>query len=127
MKCNRLSINYSKTTFFIACLKRERTHLKTFSLKTGKRDLLQKVNGKYLGVIIDKDLKWNIHKLLSRPMPQKNLQMQQGFCVKLYIMSVERRYLFSRTEFKGGTCLAHILKWVDIVSFVPPTFCCQTT
>ena len=92
MKCNRLSINYSKTTgaFFIACPKRERKYLKTFSLKIGKYDLLQKDNGKYLGAITDKDLKWNIRIEYAT---KKLANAARILCKIRHKMSAERRYL----------------------------------
>ena len=61
MKYNRLSVNYSKATYFVAHPKRKISPLAQFELKIREHALLKKNNTKYLGVIIDQDLKWHVH------------------------------------------------------------------
>ena len=61
MKYNRLSVNYSKTTYFVSHPKRKMSPLAQFELKIGEHALLEKNDTKYLGVIIDQDLKWQVH------------------------------------------------------------------
>ena len=61
MKYNGLSVNYSKTTYFVSHPKRKMSPLAQFELKIGEHALLKKNNTKYLGVIIDQDLKWQVH------------------------------------------------------------------
>ena len=63
MKLNRLSLNYSKSTYFIIkpAHNSKNTTLNNFNVSIG----LHKINStnytKYLGILIDQNLKWNNH------------------------------------------------------------------
>ena len=61
MKYIRLSVNYTKTTYFVSHPKRKMSPLAQFELKIGEHALLNKNNTTYLGVITDQDLKWHVH------------------------------------------------------------------
>ena len=61
MKNNRLSVNYSKTTYFVAHPKRKMPPLAQFELNLEEYALLENNNTKYLGVIFDQGLKWHVH------------------------------------------------------------------
>ena len=61
MVYNRLSINYSKTTYFISQPRSKRKLLNQIKLKMGELTIQEQNNAKYLGVHIDRALKWNLH------------------------------------------------------------------
>ena len=61
MKYIRLSVNYSKTTYFVSHPKHKMSPLAQYELTIGEHALLKKNNTKYLGVIIDQELKWHVH------------------------------------------------------------------
>ena len=60
MVYNRLSINYSKTTYFITQPRSKRKLLNQINLKMGELTIQEQNNAKYLGVHIDRALKWNL-------------------------------------------------------------------
>ena len=57
---NRLSINYSKTTYFITQPRSKRKLLNEINIKMGKLTIQEQNNAKYLGIHIDRALKWNL-------------------------------------------------------------------
>ena len=61
MKYNRLSLNYTKTTYFVCAPKCHSSFLKNFTIKIGKQTILSVESIKYLNVVIDKHLNWNAH------------------------------------------------------------------
>ena len=56
MKYNRLSLNYTKTTYFVCAPKCHSSSWKNFTIKIGKHIIPSVESIKYLGVIIDKHL-----------------------------------------------------------------------
>ena len=60
MICNRLSINYSKTTYFITQPRSKRKLLNEINIKMGELTIQEQNNAKYLGIHIDRALKWNL-------------------------------------------------------------------
>ena len=54
MKYNRLSLNYTKTTYFVCAPKCLSSSLKNFTMKIGKHTIPSVESIKYLGVMIDK-------------------------------------------------------------------------
>ena len=58
---NKLKINYSKTVGMLIATKNLLKKQDKLVLKVRGRDIIQMHNTKYLGVIIDSELKWNIH------------------------------------------------------------------
>ena len=59
MKYNRLSLNYTKTTYFVCALKCHSSSIKNFTIKVGKNTIPSVESIKYLGVMLDKHLNWN--------------------------------------------------------------------
>ena len=57
---NRLSINYSKTTYFITQPRNKRKLLNEINLKMGEQTIQKQNNAKYLEIHIDRALKWNL-------------------------------------------------------------------
>ena len=57
---NRLSINYSKTTYFITQPRNKRKLLNEINIKMGELTIQEQNNAKYLGIHIDRALKWNL-------------------------------------------------------------------
>ena len=57
---NRLSINYSKTTYFITQPRSKRKLLNEINIKMGELTIQEQNNAKYLGIHIDRALKWNL-------------------------------------------------------------------
>ena len=60
MICNKLSINYSKTTYFITQPRSKRKLLNEINIKMGELTIQEQNNAKYLGIHIDRALKWNL-------------------------------------------------------------------
>ena len=61
MKYNRLSLNYTKTTYFVCAPKCHSSSWKNFTIKIGKHIIPSVESIKYLGVMIDKHLNWKAH------------------------------------------------------------------
>ena len=61
VKYNRLSLNCTKTTYFICAPKCHSSSLKNFTIKIGKHTIPSVESIKYLGVMIDKHLNWDAH------------------------------------------------------------------
>ena len=58
MKTNRLSLNYSKYTYFVTASKQKKKNLNKFSINVGQHVIPYSYSTKYLGVVFDQDLKW---------------------------------------------------------------------
>ena len=58
MKTNRLSLNYSKSTYFVTASKQKKKNLNKFSINVGQHVIPYSYSTKYLGVVFDQDLKW---------------------------------------------------------------------
>ena len=61
MKCNRLSLNYAKTSYIVYTPKCNSIISKNFCIKLGNHDIPFMDALKYLGVVIDKQMNWNAH------------------------------------------------------------------
>ena len=61
MKYNKLSLNYTKTNFFICEAKRNTKSIKNFRITMGKHVIQSVEIVKYLGVTLHKQLKWDAH------------------------------------------------------------------
>ena len=61
MKYNRLSLNYTKTTYFVCAPKCHSSSWENFTIKIGKHIIPFVESIKYLGVMIDKHLNWKAH------------------------------------------------------------------
>ena len=61
MKYNTLSLNYSKTNFYLSAKEHNSKLVKNFNVVVGKYDIQSVEKVKYLGAIFDKDLSWNAH------------------------------------------------------------------
>ena len=61
MRCNRLSLNFSKSSFFISVTKHKKNSTINFCVNVGGHAIPCLESAKYLGVIIDKQLTWNNH------------------------------------------------------------------
>ena len=59
MRCNKLTLNYTKTCYMIVG-KKVNSH-SSFTLAIGNNTITQTDNVKYLGVILDKNLNWKLH------------------------------------------------------------------
>ena len=61
MKCNRLSLNYAKTSYIVYSPKCNSIISEKFCIKLGNHDIPILDVVKYLGVVIDKQMNWNAH------------------------------------------------------------------
>ena len=64
MKLNRLSLNYSKSTYFIVkffSYNSKTIALDDFNVSIGQHKINYTIYTKYLGILIDHDLKWHNH------------------------------------------------------------------
>ena len=61
LKCNRLSLNYTKINFYVRANKHNSKLVKNFNVAVGKHDIQSFEKVKYLGAIFDKNLSWNAH------------------------------------------------------------------
>ena len=64
MKLNRLSLNYSKSTYFIVkpfSYNSKNIALDDFNVSIGQHKINSTIYTKYLGILIDHDLKWHNH------------------------------------------------------------------
>ena len=61
MKCNRLSLNYAKTSYIVYTPKCNSIISKNFCIKLGNHDIPFMDALTYLGVAIDKQMNWNAH------------------------------------------------------------------
>ena len=61
MKTNHLSLNYSKSTYFVTA-KQKKKNLNKFSINVGQHVIPYSYSTKYLGVVFDQDLKWQNQK-----------------------------------------------------------------
>ena len=65
MKFNQLTLSCSKSFYFIVILyhKNNGSALNNFIVKVNALKIPSSLSAKYLGIIIDKSLKWHDHKL----------------------------------------------------------------
>ena len=61
MKCNRLSLNYAKTSYIVYTPKCNSIISENFCIKLGHHDIPFVDALKYLGVVIDKQMNWKAH------------------------------------------------------------------
>ena len=61
MKYNRLSLNYSKTNFYVGASRHKSKLVKNFNVTIGIRNIQSVEKVRYLGAIFDKHLSWNAH------------------------------------------------------------------
>ena len=61
MKCNRLSLNYAKTSYIVYSPKCYSIISENFCIKLGNHDIPFMDALKYLGVVIDEQMNWNAH------------------------------------------------------------------
>ena len=61
MPYNRLSLNYTKTNFYLIATKHNSKLVKNFNVAVGKHDIQSVEKVKYLGTIFNKNLSWNAH------------------------------------------------------------------
>ena len=61
MKSNRLSLNYSKSTYFIVTTKYKLNTVNQISIQIVPNKIISSNPTKYLGIFIDSDFKWDNH------------------------------------------------------------------
>ena len=90
MKVNRLSLNYSKSTYFIVkpfSYNSKNIALDDFNVSIGQHKINSTIYTKYLGILIDHDLKW--HNMLVQL--HENLLMLLEFVAQLDTMLINPR------------------------------------
>ena len=68
MKFNRLSLNCTKSAFFLTGLNQKNSYLENFSVNVGGFDISCVETVKYLEIVMDRDLAWtnHVHHVISK-------------------------------------------------------------